>query len=90
MGDLRKQQRGNRGQRGSCHINKVQLFCLALNIISGNLLIRLNGSRTPPNRAQLKVQAGNLFYHSNHAKSPNVFFQLEKLQMLNEITDWTD
>lgn len=89
MGDLRKQQRGNWGQRGSCHINKVQLFCLALNI-SGNFIIRSNGSRTPPNRAQLKLQAGNLFYHSNHTKSLSVFFQLEELQMLNEITDWID
>lgn len=89
MGDLRKQQWGNRGQWGLCHINKVQLFCLALDI-SGNLLIRSNGFRTPPNRAQLKVQAGNLFYLSNHIKSPSVFFQLEKFQMLNEITDWID
>lgn len=55
------------GQPASWHINKVQLFCLVLNI-SGNLLIRLNGSCTPPNRTQLRVQSENLFYLSDRTK----------------------
>lgn len=78
------------GGPGSCHINKVRLFYLVLNIICGNLLIRSNGSGTPPNRALLKVQAGNLLYRSNHTKPQWSVFpsSFRGLKMPNEITGW--
>lgn len=56
----------------------------------GISFISSNGSCTPPNRAQLKVQAGNRLYHSNHSKSQwCVFsFSFRGFKMPNEITDW--